>query len=382
MTANSGMGLAGTLAVDAQGLDQLKLQAKRDPDKAIAGAAKQFESMFLGMIMKSMRDATPKDGPFDSEQTRMYTAMLDQQVAQQMATRGTGLADTIARQLSRGGVPPEPPAAGNATSALQMSTLALAKLNLDAPAAGNTPSALQMSTLALAKLNLDAPAATKALPGMAVSTFDVQALSLDEEADAEPLTHMQLPPLPSAPPPVAATVPAGASTIAQTGGFVNRIWSHAVEAARSIGVQPQFMVGQAALESGWGKHEIRNADGSSTHNLFGVKAGRGWNGPVVEKTTTEFVNGVAQKTTAKFRAYASYGEAFKDYAKLIGGNPRYAGVLAQAQDARGFARGLQQAGYATDPAYADKLVRVINGTTLRQSLAYVPPTTSQMLARR
>jgi len=147
-------------------------------------------------------------------------------------------------------------------------------------------------------------------------------------------------------------------------------------------VPPQFMVGQAALESGWGKHEIRTADGGTSHNLFGVKAGRGWNGPSVEKTTTEFVNGVAQKTTAKFRVYSSYGEAFKDYAKLIGGNPRYAGVLSQAQDARGFARGLQQAGYATDPAYADKLVRVINSTTLRQSLAYAPPEPVQILARR
>ena len=183
---------------------------------------------------------------------------------------------------------------------------------------------------------------------------------------------------------VAATPATGAAPLSQTGDFVNRIWSHAVDAARSIGVRPQFMVGQAALESGWGKHEIRNADGSGTHNLFGVKAGRGWNGPSVEKTTTEYVNGVAHKTTAKFRVYASYGEAFKDYAKLIGGNPRYAGVMAQAQDAQGFARGLQQAGYATDPSYADKLVRVINSTTMRQSLAYAPPAQPlpQMLAQR
>jgi flagellar protein FlgJ len=183
---------------------------------------------------------------------------------------------------------------------------------------------------------------------------------------------------------VAATPATGAAPLSQTGDFVNRIWSHAVDAARSIGVRPQFMVGQAALESGWGKHEIRNADGSGTHNLFGVKAGRGWNGPSVEKVTTEYVNGVAHKTTARFRVYASYGEAFKDYAKLIGGNPRYAGVMAQAQDAQGFARGLQQAGYATDPSYADKLVRVINSTTMRQSLAYAPPAQPlpQMLAQR
>jgi flagellar protein FlgJ len=187
---------------------------------------------------------------------------------------------------------------------------------------------------------------------------------------------------PAAAPAAAAAAPAGAVSPAQTGSFVNRIWSHAVDAARSIGVPPQFMVGQAALESGWGRHEIRNADGSATHNLFGIKAGRGWNGPVVEKTTTEYVNGVAQKTTAKFRAYSSYGEAFRDYANLLRSNPRYNNALAQGQDARGFARGLQQGGYATDPAYADKLVRVINGNTLRQSLAATAPAPVQVLARR
>ena len=129
------------------------------------------------------------------------------------------------------------------------------------------------------------------------------------------------------------------------------------------------MVGQAALESGWGKHEIRADDGSPTYNVFGVKAGRSWTGPVVEKTTTEYVNGVPQKVTAKFRAYTSYAESFKDYASLLLGNRRYAAVIGQGQDAEAFARGLQQAGYATDPAYADKLTRIINSPTLRSSLA-------------
>lgn len=382
MTTAMPINPAGSLAIESQGLDQLKLQAKRDPDKALAATAKQFEAMFLGMIMKSMREATPKDGMLDSEQTKTYTAMLDQQFAQQMASRGTGLAAALTRQLSQGKAP-------------------------DAAPVGDMSSTLQMSTIAMAKLNLEALAVAPSQP--AAPNFDVQPLSLDEEAWGLPAGKGATMPLARAPlmaaiapaalstraaaaatPPVniaaavAATPAAGAAPLSQTGDFVNRIWSHAVDAARSIGVRPQFMVGQAALESGWGKHEIRNADGSGTHNLFGVKAGRGWNGPSVEKTTTEYVNGVAHKTTAKFRVYASYGEAFKDYAKLIGGNPRYAGVMAQAQDAQGFARGLQQAGYATDPSYADKLVRVINSTTMRQSLAYAPPAQPlpQMLAQR
>ena len=382
MTTAMPINPAGSLAIESQGLDQLKLQAKRDPDKALAATAKQFEAMFLGMIMKSMREATPKDGLLDSEQTKTYTAMLDQQFAQQMASRGTGLAAALTRQLSQGKAP-------------------------DAAPVGDMSSTLQMSTIAMAKLNLEALAVAPSQP--AAPNFDVQPLSLDEEAWGLPSGKGATMPLARAPlmaaiapaawstravaaatPPVniaaavAATPATGAAPLSQTGDFVNRIWSHAVDAARSIGVRPQFMVGQAALESGWGKHEIRNADGSGTHNLFGVKAGRGWNGPSVEKVTTEYVNGVAHKTTARFRVYASYGEAFKDYAKLIGGNPRYAGVMAQAQDAQGFARGLQQAGYATDPSYADKLVRVINSTTMRQSLAYAPPAQPlpQMLAQR
>ena len=128
------------------------------------------------------------------------------------------------------------------------------------------------------------------------------------------------------------------------------------------------MVAQAAHESGWGRHQIRNADGSSSFNLFGIKAGGSWTGPVAEVTTTEYVAGVARKVIAKFRAYASPDESFRDYAKLMKNSPRYAGVVAGVASgnptAEGFAQGLQRAGYATDPAYADKLARVIN-TTVR-----------------
>jgi flagellar protein FlgJ len=132
--------------------------------------------------------------------------------------------------------------------------------------------------------------------------------------------------------------------------------------ARS-GIPASFMVAQAAHETGWGRKEILHADGSPSFNLFGIKAGAGWNGPTAEITTTEFVDGVARKVTAKFRAYASYAESFADYARMVSTSPRYAGV-AQADTAGEFAQGLQRAGYATDPAYADKLTRVIN-TTLR-----------------
>jgi flagellar protein FlgJ len=151
--------------------------------------------------------------------------------------------------------------------------------------------------------------------------------------------------------------------------FVSRLWPHALEASRTTGVAPQFILGQAALESGWGRGEIRMADGATSHNLFGVKAGRGWQGPTADVMTTEYVNGAPVKSVERFRAYGSYAEAFKDYANLLAANPRYAQVLNERTDAAAFARGLQQAGYATDPNYADKLTRVITGTVMRVGLA-------------
>ena len=148
------------------------------------------------------------------------------------------------------------------------------------------------------------------------------------------------------------------------GDFVNQHTEAARAAEAQTGIPAAFMVSQAAHETGWGKHEIRNADGSASHNLFGIKAGANWKGKVAEVTTTEYVNGQPHKVTAKFRAYDSYAEGFGDYAKLMKDSPRYQQVLASAGTVQGFAQGLQRAGYATDPAYADKLTRVIN-TTLR-----------------
>ena len=144
--------------------------------------------------------------------------------------------------------------------------------------------------------------------------------------------------------------------------FKARVGAYAQEVSQATGIPAQFMLGQAALESGWGKRELRAADGTPSHNLFGIKAGAGWKGPVVEAVTTEYINGIAHKTVEKFRAYPSYAEAFRDYARLLSSNPRYTEVLRQAVqrlDAEGFAQALQRAGYATDPAYGDKLGRII-----------------------
>jgi flagellar protein FlgJ len=163
-------------------------------------------------------------------------------------------------------------------------------------------------------------------------------------------------------------IPAAAASPAKTSGsaaeFVQQHSGAAQAAERQTGIPAAFMVAQAAHESGWGRREIRHADGSASHNVFGIKAGANWKGPVAEVTTTEYVDGQARKVKAKFRAYASYDEAFRDYARLIKDSPRYAKVVEQGGSAQGFAVNLQRAGYATDPAYAAKLGRVIN-TTLR-----------------
>jgi len=139
-------------------------------------------------------------------------------------------------------------------------------------------------------------------------------------------------------------------------------------AEQQTGIPATFMVAQAAHESGWGKREIRNADGTSAHNLFGIKAGASWKGKVAQVTTTEVIDGQPHKVVAKFRAYASYQESFRDYAQMMKDSPRYSKVVAAGNSAEGFAQGLQRAGYATDPAYAAKLTRVIN-TTLRMQRA-------------
>ncbi|BBI98764.1 flagellar rod assembly protein/muramidase FlgJ [Ferrigenium kumadai] len=284
--------ISGKLALDTQSLAQLRAQAKNSPDQALKTAAQQFESVFLNMMLKSMREATPQEGMFDSEQTRMFTGMLDQQLAQSMSSRGVGLADIMVQQLSRnmGG---QPPAAGGVEKS------------------GAQP------------LEMPVSLPSTAAPGKPVSVLP-SAYSGSTQQD-----------------------------------FVDRMLPHAMQASRTTGVPPQLMLGQAALESGWGRREIRTADGGNSYNLFGIKANAGWNGKVAEVMTTEYRNGVAYKQVEKFRAYSSYAEAFQDHANMIGKNPRYAEVLQQGGDAAGMAQAIQRAGYATDPKYADKLARVM-----------------------
>ncbi len=320
--------LSSKFALDTNALGGLKQSAKAGSPEALKTASTQFEAMFINMMMKSMRDATPQgEGMLDSQQTKTFTTMLDQQMSQNLAKRGVGLADVLIRQLS--------------TTAANAQALAI----------NGDPIAQPAQPFTIAN---DQPARRIAMPpGRDAGEMITSPRALLTPTTTSPATGASG--VPSTP----GVSASGRPQSPHVRAFQEKLGAHADEAARATGIPAKFMLGQAALESGWGRREIRNADGGTSHNLFGIKAGPGWTGKVATAVTTEYVNGKPQTRVEKFRAYDSYADSFKDYAKLITNNPRYEKVLANAQDAAGFAQGLQKAGYATDPLYAAKLTKII-----------------------
>lgn len=287
-SSNSGSSPSNALAVDIRSLSSLKYEAGTNAAQATREAAKQFESLFMRELIKSMREATMKSGLMDSGQADLGQDMLDQQLSVSMSGLPGGLSEAIARQLSR-----------------QMGG---ADANLVVP-----------STLSL-----------------------------------QPQTR-RADPAPNAPADdVSAAAPKGRDQ------FVQHHSDAAERVAQASGIPASFMLGQAGHETGWGKSEIRTPDGGNSFNLFGIKAGKGWTGKVAEITTTEYIDGVARKVVAKFRAYDSYEDSFRDYARLINNSPRYEKAREKVGSAVAYAAELQKAGYATDPEYARKLSGAIN----------------------
>ena len=317
MDLNSPRGqLPGTnagLTMDVRSMERLKSSASASPKAAIRETAKQLESLFMQELMKSMRASTMSTGMLDNQATEMGTSMLDTQFAGQMTGRPGGLSDLIVKQLER-----------------QMG--------------------VQSDTTAEPTLKMS-PTLRQAMDHQAAASAAVSPASTTPTAAA-------------AAPAASAGAAASGKRLSASEQFIRKHQAAAQEAQASTGMAASHILGQAALESGWGKHEIRMKDGTPSHNLFGIKATASWKGKVAEVTTTEYIGGVAHKVTAKFRAYDSYADAFKDHARLLSQSPRYSQTVAQADTASGFAKGLQKAGYATDPAYADKLTQVIN-TALR-----------------
>jgi flagellar protein FlgJ len=207
--------------------------------------------------------------------------------------------------------------------------------------------------------------------GIGIAEVLARQLTPAAQAAAPTAKSSVLPSSLQATPPSAAAVqnPAGTSQDAKTQAqaFIERLAPDAEAVSRDTGIPVRFLLGHAALESGWGRAEIRATDGAPSHNLFGIKAGAGWQGRTIDVQTTEYTGDVAQKKIESFRAYDSYRDSLRDYANLLATSPRYAGVLKNTNDAHAYARELQDAGYATDPHYADKLAGVIDGKFLRFS---------------
>jgi flagellar protein FlgJ len=270
------------------------------------------------MMLKSMQDATPSNGILDSQAGSQYMSMLDQQLAQQLSTKGIGVADQLLTQLMR-------------NQGLQVGADGQPLGN---DANGSTSAGGAINSNAMLNMLAASAYASAHSQGAALSQNGGDASADDADASYDGDDRKQ--------------------------AFVNKLGNAARTASAASGIPARFILSHAALESGWGRHEIREADGSTSHNVFGIKAGKNWTGRTVTALTTEYVDGVPQKVHAKFRAYDSYEDAMVDYANLLHNNPRYADTMASRHDAAGFAAGLQRAGYATDPGYAKKLVKIMN----------------------
>ncbi|NTV10156.1 MAG: flagellar assembly peptidoglycan hydrolase FlgJ [Zoogloea sp.] len=350
-------------ALDPNSLASLKLKTKDNSPEGVRAAARQFEALFMQQVLKSMRDASPQDGMFNSDETRMYQSLLDQQLATQLSTggKGTGLAAMIEKQLLGAGKGVTPPAGPVPLSPAPVSLkTSAAAVNAAASAAGSAAAARIAGSPARAGV---ATQTGQAAAGKARTATQAAASTTGGSGNGAGQAS-------------SAGSSAGAGAVKQSApaavsgprAFIDRVWPHAVAASKETGIPAHFLVAQAALETGWGRSEIRTASGEPTHNLFNIKAGRNWSGATASVRTSEYAGGAARSENAQFRAYASEAEAFADYARMIRNNPRYAAVVGKS-DAAGFAHGLQAAGYATDPGYAEKLRRIIGGGTLRTALA-------------
>jgi flagellar protein FlgJ len=301
------------LAIDANSLNDLKRATKDSSPESIKAAARQFESLLTNMMLKSMRDASPQDGIFDNEQSRSFTAMLDQQLSQNLASRGMGLADVIAKQLSKNtGV------SIDSTTAKKISPI--------------HTSATSMYE-SVASLDSESPSSNTEKISPQLELTSIQQ-SYSRKLNIK-------------------------NQVNDKKSFKDIIREAAEEASAVSGIPSHYLMGQAALESGWGQHEIMQANGAQSFNLFGIKASNRWKGKVASTMTTEYINGEKQTRVEKFKAYNSYAESFKDFTNLIRNNPRYKNVIGNGQSINEYAQAIQKSGYATDPQYANKLAHLI-----------------------
>ncbi len=303
---------------DFQGLNELKAKAEHHSEDAIDEVARQFESMFLQMMLKSMREASESfgDSLMDNDQSKFYRDMFDQQISLNLsAGGGIGLTEVIKRQL--GGV-----------------------ASSGAVAAVNDIADYRRQTVALAQQigATNSHPAKNDRPNMKNSTVDTKGVAAN---DPRQWTKTE---------------------------FVQNLWPMAQEAAQVLGIQPQALIAQAALETGWGDHLMKFNSGKLANNLFGIKAGQRWDGAKVSVSSLEYEQDTAVNKRSYFRAYDSLADSFKDYTSFIQDNPRYTAALQNGGKSVAYFTELQRAGYATDPKYASKINSILNGSVIRDAL--------------
>ena len=313
-----------TNAVDLEGLDALRRRAHGEDPTALADVAVQFEALFIGMMLESARSASMGSGLFDGPETEQYLALMDAQVALELArSGGFGFGKMLQQQLGPRDGATSPAVAPQSRAAFVPRPAAPVVDAVAGPAAPDAPVAV-----GVAEFPSGLPASLAALAGT--------------EPEALPVEP----------------------TPAQ---FVSALLPEANAAAAALGIEPRLLLAQAALETGWGRAVPQRGD-EPGNNLFGIKAGASWSGPAALHWTEEHVGGVTALQRERFRAYGSTAESFTDYVDLIATARRYAGALEQAGDSEAYARAVTKAGYATDPQYADKWLAIYHGDRLENAL--------------
>ncbi len=313
---------------DFRALAALRNQAQQDPDKALEKVARQFEAIFINMMLQGMREARLAEGAFDSDTGDSFISMYDQQLSLALSEHGgIGLAEMMVRQLrqQQAGGTALPPEGGSLP-------LEAASRAFPVPERGDTAFRLLERVGELHQQAANPATRTDSVTATGQGSYT--APGDDPERFDSPET------------------------------FVATVWPYAEQAAQRLGVDPRALVAQAALETGWGRAVIRDGTGRSSHNLFNIKADTRWSGERVAKQTLEYRAGVAVREQSAFRAYDSYAESFDDYVEFLSTNPRYREALQQTDDPKAFIKALHDAGYATDPAYTRKIHRIMGGELL------------------
>ncbi|MGY4532407.1 flagellar protein FlgJ [Pseudomonas sp. TE3786] len=407
LTSGVGSKLDSGAYSDINRLANLKVGKDRDSEANIKKVAQEFESLFLNQMLKAQRSANEafSEGNFmNSNEAKTYQQMYDQELAVKMSKEGgIGLADVLARQMSKmqkGTHKANPFAQTADASAINATTGASAASSTGETANKTLTSHAVKELPAVDKTRDDSKLINKrrlSLPGTLTDRLlagIVPNTTAGATADGKPLAQNDWLAANStsnsasigaasssknalldaidagsgrrlAQPPLAP----GKSAFKSADEFVATMMPMAKEAAEKIGVDPAYLVAQAALETGWGKSIIRGSDGSSSHNLFGIKAAGGWTGESARALTTEYKGGQAVKETAKFRSYDSFQDSFNDYVSFLQNNDRYGDALDATANPKQFVRELQQAGYATDPQYANKVAQIAKHMQTYQAIA-------------